>query len=300
MTTPRQGRYDYNQFTVAYYVVDVLARGFFKLIRLLPYRVRIPAAGWLNRMVLGPLFGVNRRIRENLLYVRPEISRAEVKRITAAVCDNFGRLLFESQSVNGFLTYARAAELKGPGLKTLMKAVKLGRPVILISGHFGNYQVVRVLLGALGHNVAGMYRPLNNGYMNRHYISHLGKIAGPNFSRGSQGTRKWLKHLKTEGTVSMLIDQHANRGERLKFMGKPAWTMLSAAEIALKYDALLVPCFNYRKPDGMNFEVVIEAPIAPSTAPEMIQEFNDLLEKRIWENPGQWFWIHRRWKNQDK
>jgi KDO2-lipid IV(A) lauroyltransferase len=105
-----------------------------------------------------------------------------------------------------------------------------------------------------------------------------------------------VRFLRGGGTVAMLIDQHMHKGEPLDFMGQTAMTALSAAEMALKYDALLVPCYGIRRKDGLSFDAVFEAPVPHSTAVEMTQALNHSLQARIEKNIDQWFWIHRRWK----
>lgn len=96
--------------------------------------------------------------------------------------------------------------------------------------------------------------------------------------------------------VGLLVDQFMIRGAPLTFFGKPAPTALSAAELALKYDALLVPIYGIRQPDGLNFEIRVEAPILHSDAETMTQALNDSLEALTRQHMDQWFWIHRRWK----
>ena len=85
-------------------------------------------------------------------------------------------------------------------------------------------------------------------------------------------------------------------GESLSFMGKPARTALSAAELALKYDALLVPVYGIRQPNGLDFKILVEPPIAHTTASEMTQALNDSLERLVRQHMDQWMWVHRRWK----
>ena len=96
----------------------------------------------------------------------------------------------------------------------------------------------------------------------------------------------------------LLFDQHVRRAPVMDFLGHPARTALSAAELSLKYNALLIPFYGIRQQDGFNFETVLEAPIPHSTAEEMTQQVTDSLSRRVEEDPTQWFWVHRRWRNQ--
>jgi KDO2-lipid IV(A) lauroyltransferase len=102
--------------------------------------------------------------------------------------------------------------------------------------------------------------------------------------------------LKEGGMLGLLFDQRIAQGEPLDFLGHPALTALSAAEMALKYDALLVPVYGIRQADGLSFEFVTEEPIPHTDARQMMQVATDSLAARIRINPEQYFWIHRRWK----
>ena len=105
-----------------------------------------------------------------------------------------------------------------------------------------------------------------------------------------------LKFLRGGGMTGFLVDQHMNHGAPLKFFGKTAPTALSAAEMALKYDALLVPIYGIRQENGLDFTIQVDAPIPHTNAETMTQALNDSLEYLVRKHMGQWFWIHRRWK----
>lgn len=287
----------YGRKTTGDYFIDLAIRALLGPLQLLPYRWGLWLTGKFCSGILGSTAGLNRRIRKNLAYVRPELSETAIKHICQEACDSFGRVTHESLNAKSFNEHAGHAKMSGPGVNDLQQALNSGRPVIFISGHFGNYQVIRVSLEKMGHNVAAIYRPLNNGYTNLRYLDRLNQVSKPNFSRGLKGTRKALRHIKSGGKILLLIDQFAHGGEDLDFMGKPSKTMVSAADFALKYDALLVPCFGIRQPDGYHFDLLIEQPIPHSDSKTMIQSFNNTLERVVWEHPGQWFWIHQRWKD---
>ena len=94
----------------------------------------------------------------------------------------------------------------------------------------------------------------------------------------------------------LLFDIYDKRGTPIDFLGQPAPTLTSAAEIALKTKALLITMFGLRKQDGMSFDIILEPPIAHSNALDMTIEMSQRLEKMVTRFPEQWFWIHRRWK----
>lgn len=278
------------------YLIDLPVRGFFALFSRLPYQTSLWLASWVAAHVLAPLFGANRRIKRNLAHIWPTMTAAEIKALCIEVSDNSARLMVESFNTDGFLKHARKSSFQGPGHAELLNVLKAEKPVILVSGHFGNYQVIRVLLSDLGHETAAIYRPMSNGFTNHRYIANMNRIATPNHPRGMKGTKALLTHLRKGGTIALLNDQSAYEGQTLSFMGKPALTMTSAAEFALKYDAVLFPYYGIRQDNGVDFEVIVENPITPSDANTMTQDLNDSLAARVQEKPGQWFWMHRRWK----
>ena len=192
---------------------------------------------------------------------------------------------------------AAEAPVRGEGYEPLMEATKAGRPVILVSGHMGNYDIVRSALMQRGLKIGGLYRKMNYDGFNDFYVSRITEIGEPLFLRGRRGLAEMVRFLREGNAVAMLIDQHMNSGAALTFFGRPARTALSAAEMALKYDALLVPCYGIRQPDGLSFEVLVKAPVPHTTPEEMTQALNDSLEEQVRAQLDQWLWVHRRWKN---
>ena len=285
---------------IADQITDFLFRSIIQLAQILPYRWRVPISGWIASRLVAPLAGYRGRIRENLSHVLPDLPKKEVERLCRDVPDNLGRSLMEFYSNDDFKKLMHAASVTGPGLAAFEAAQKTGKPVIIVSGHFGNYQAVRVALREMGWSVAGLYRPMNNPYFNRHYVKATEKLGEPLFARDRRGMAGLVKHLKQGGAAGILIDQYFNRGADLSFFGKPAPTATSVAEMAIKYEAELIPAYGIRKSDGISIDIVMEAPI-PHTDPEtMTQACNDSLEAQVRQHLGQWLWIHRRWKPERK
>lgn len=264
---------------------------------LLPYERRIPAVGWLFAHVLAPLAGWRRRIRENLALARPDLTPAEVKALIRAVPDNAGRSVAEIYSAEEFTSRIRDADpLEGPGLPALGAAFDAHRPVIVACAHFGNYDAMRAALAGRGWPVGALYRPMNNEAFNRHYIPAIGAIAQPLFPRGRAGLASMLRFLKGGGWLALGFDQYDRHGAELRFFGLPSRTVLTPAELALRYDALLVPVHGIRCSDGLRFRVLVGEPIEPGEPGAMMQALNDDLEMLVRRHMDQWFWVHRRWK----
>ncbi|MGP3695776.1 lysophospholipid acyltransferase family protein [Rhodobacter sp. NSM] len=275
---------------------DRLLRALIGALLLLPYRWRVPLCGWVMSRIIAPLAGWDRRVRDNLSRILPELPPGEVRRLMRKVPENVGRAVIESYSGPDFVARAARNPLTGPGLVTLEAAHAAGRPVVLVTGHFGNYDASRAALLARGFRIGGLYRPMNNRYFNDHYVQAMAAIGGPVFPRGKAGLAGMLRHLRGGGMLGLLIDVHMRSGAILQFFGHPARTALSAAELALKYDAPLVPVYAIRAQNGLDFDIRVDAPIPHSTAEEMTQALNDSLEAVVRDHLDQWFWIHRRWR----
>lgn len=279
-----------------HFLVNLVLRSMIFIARMLPYGPRIRLMGWLTAHVIAPLAGWHQRVRDNLAYVFPDLPKAEVERLARAVPDNAGRALMEIYSGADFIARVKDLTPTGAGVEALARARAEGQPVILVTGHFGNYDAPRAWLGANGYPVGGLYNPMRNFWFNQHYVAAISAIASPVFPRGRAGLGDMIRFLKGGGMLGMVIDQYMRHGPRLDFLGRPAPTALSAAELALKYNALLVPIYGIRQEDGLSFDLRIEAPIPHGDPTEMTKALNDSLSALVREHMDQWFWIHRRWK----
>lgn len=280
---------------------DRLANGAFLalmgLARAMPYDRRVRAMGWFFAHVLGPLAGWRGRIRDNLARAVPELTQAQVRHLCRAVPDNAGRSLAEIYSGTEFIGRIHQADpLTGPGLPALEQAAAAGRPVILAVAHFGNYDAMRAALTGRGWPVGALYRPMNNQAFNRHYVPAMQAIAQPLFPRGRAGLSAMLRFLKGGGWLSLGYDQFDGQGSVLRFFGLPTKTVLTPAELAIRYDALILPIAGVRQPDGLSFRVEVGAPVPHSDPATMMQQLNDHLEAQVRAHMDQWFWVHRRWK----
>ncbi|MCU9838045.1 lysophospholipid acyltransferase family protein [Ruegeria sp. WL0004] len=280
----------------SYYAQYLVLRGLIGSMRLLPYDTRIAAMGRVMSG-LGPLVGFSKRIRDNLSLTCPDLPETEVRRLCRAVPDNAGRAIMEHFSPEGFTQRQKGAEITGPGIAAFDAAVATGKPVMMITAHFGHYLAARVALQARGGKPIGcLYRRMANPYFNEIYVDAFHKTGEPMFEQGRRGMMEMVRSLKQGGIIAIVSDLHAHGGEQLTFFGQTAVTSVLNAELALKYDAVMIPCYAVRKANGLDFEIVLHDPVPHTDATTMTQFINDDLEKMVRQHMGQWFWIHRRWK----
>ncbi len=267
------------------------------LSKALPYHWRIPVMGWLTARVVAPVAGYHTRVRENLAHAMPDLPEDEVRRLMRAVPDNAGRNMAELFSTREFIARTRGARVHGPGLDTVRAAQRDGRPIIFVTGHFGSFNAARIAMIEQGVSMGVFYRKMHNRWFNRRYVAAMAALSEPMFEQGRRGMIQMVKHLKRGGVLAILTDLNAHDGVPLSFFGKPALSPLATAELALKFDAPLVPAWGIRAENGLDFDILVEEPVPATDPVTMTQEVNDRLERQVRERMDQWLWIHRRWKD---
>lgn len=278
------------------FATNAVVYGLIRLALMLPYTVRVRCVGAFISGVLGPVAGFRSRAMQHIAHIYPDMSQSDRKSLASACLNNFGRTLIENYSTKDMLSRMHDHEITGPGFQALKEARDAGRPVILVTGHFGNYEATRAALVSQGFAIGGLYRDMSNPYFNAHYVNTMEAFGGPVFPQGRKGTAGFVRHLKAGGQLVLLFDQHVFHAPVMDFLGEPARTATSAADLALRFDAALIPFYGIRQDDGLGFETTLEAPIPHSDALTMTQAMNDSISARIRTNPEQWFWVPRRWR----
>ena len=280
-------------------VVDFAIDTFFRVLvwaaLKLDYEKRLKVFGSVFRAVIGPLSGYTRRAEANLQLVFPDMPQEQVRETARSVTANFGKNLIENYSKDDIVQRLPTAEIGGAGLEHLHAAIAQGKPVLLLSGHIGNYEVIRLILYNMGHQSAGLYRPASIARFNQHYVKTLSYLSGPVFPQTRRGILSFVRHLKGGGVAAMLFDVRDKNYDTIAFLGQPAHTSTFPAEIAIKTGAVIIPCFAHRCEDGVTHAVCFEEPIAHSTPKEMMTEASDRLGAHIVRFPDQWLWVHNRW-----
>lgn len=282
--------------TVRYLLEYALILVLFYAIRLLPFNTRIKVGG----AILAPIISRSRyyraRIEKNLKLIFPEMTEDQHKKIRLDVGKTFGRTFAEILNNDTYAQQQHLFHASGPGLDALADAQSEGRGAILVTGHFGQSGAARIYLGNKGIEVGAVYRPSNNTYFDRIYLKQIASAGKDLFPTGRRGTMNLVRHVKGGGVVLVLLDQKYRRGSKLDFLGRKAKTSTSIAEIALKYDLPLIPVYGIRHEDSLDIDIDFEAPIPHSDSTTMTQLANDSLSAKVREHPGQWYWMHQRWK----
>jgi KDO2-lipid IV(A) lauroyltransferase len=189
--------------------------------------------------------------------------------------------------------------MKITGLNNISEQIEGGKPVIFVSGHFANFELMSMEITKKNINLATIYRPLNNFFLNP-LMEFLRKkyVCKNQIKKGINGVRESIEFIKKKHSIALMIDQRVSEGEKVSFFGKPSLTTTLPAQLALKYDLKIIPVFIERiKNDA--FKLEFQKEINPNNFKnklELTKELNIILEKMIFKNPNQWIWTHNRWK----
>jgi len=235
------------------------------------------------------------RFDKEVRRVFPDMPRAQRAKLSRDMGRNMGRTLFEILHNAEFQLRQDRFHVSGPGLAVLEQARAAGKGAIIVSGHFGQWDAVRAVLKAKGMETGAVYRRQRNRFYQQGFLKGIEQGGRPMIPTGRAGTRDLVRHLRKGGFLAILLDEKYAEGIPVPFLGHPALTSTSAAAMALKYDIPLIPAYGTRRPCGSEFDVHFEAPIPQSDPITMTTAINDSLSVRVFENPGQWYWLLRRW-----
>ncbi|MEM6618148.1 MAG: lysophospholipid acyltransferase family protein [Pseudomonadota bacterium] len=264
--------------------------------RALPFDVRGAMAGAVVGAAVRWLPPFRRRVDEGLGRVYPAMTGAERARIARQVGRNMGRTLTEILHNRDYARRGDRFRGAGPGLDTLRAAKADGRGAIIVSAHFGQWEAIRHFLKSQDMETGAVYRENSNPYYEPHFLAGIRYGGEPIVPRGTAGAIQMVRHVRKGGFFAILADQYTQFAAEIPFLGHPTATTTSPAELALKYNAPLVPAFGLRAANGRDVDITFEAPIPPSDPVTMMGDYNARVGAWIDRHPGQWYWLHRRWK----
>ena len=286
--------------TVKYFFEAIIIYSFFIIIKLIGIR----KSRWLFSGIfrtLGPLIKSKNIINNNLDIALKFNEKENKSRIINNMWSNYGMTFVEYLYLNKFKKNSSHIKIKGK--EVLENIVKNKKRVIFISGHFANFELMSMELVKSGINLATIYRPLNNFFINP-FMERIRKksICKNQIKKGLSGMRLVIKYLKKDYSIALMIDQRVSEGIRLPFFNKKAFTTTVPAQLALKYNCDIVPVCIKRMPDN-KFEMNIFNPIRLEKSQDIEKDkinisllLNKKIEELITENPDQWIWTHNRWK----
>ena len=249
--------------------------------------------------IFGPLFRSNSAILKNLENSNIGLSDEKRKAIIHNMWGNYGRILAEYAFIKKYRQDIHTKNIDVIGKKFLDKIIIDKKPVIFVSGHFNNFELMAMYLEKSGVDLATIYRPLNNNFLNPLMERIRNKyICKKQIKKGISGTKKVLKYFKNGTSIALMIDQRVSEGISCNFFGRKALTTTIPAQFVKKFNCKVVPIYIQRE-QADNFKLEILRPIEFSkdeTIELITLNLNQVLENLIKRNPDQWIWSHNRWK----
>tara|TARA_B100000780_G_C21116145_1_gene451591 strand:+ start:1907 stop:2767 length:861 start_codon:yes stop_codon:yes gene_type:complete len=248
---------------------------------------------------VGPFFRSKSLIKSNILRALPDLRPNEIKNISKKMWNNYGRILAEYIFIKDFRSSKFKNNIEINGQEILDKIKKDDEPVIFISGHFNNFELMAMHIEKSGINLAVIYRPLNNKFLN-FIMEKIRKkyICQNQIKKGISGTKQLLSFFKKKTSIALMIDQRVSQGIKSKFFKHDALTTTIPAQFVKKFKCKIVPIYIERTKD-VNFKLTIHEPLVYSddeSIESITLDLNVILEKLILKNPTQWIWSHNRWK----
>jgi KDO2-lipid IV(A) lauroyltransferase len=228
----------------------------------------------------------------------PNVSDKEIKIITKNMWGNYGKILAEYVFLKDFRKSNFKNKINIKGQEILENIKRNNEPVIFVSGHFNNFELMAMHIEDSGVNLAAIYRPLNNKFLN-FIMEKIRKkyICQNQIKKGISGTKQLLSFFKNKTSIALMIDQRVSEGIRTEFFKRKAYTTTIPAQFVKKFNCKVVPIYIERKSN--NFQLSISNPIQfgrEDSIESITQQLNSILEKMILRNPEQWIWSHNRWK----
>ena len=245
----------------------------------------------------GPFFRSKKIIKKNLNIFFNKISHLNEKKIISNMWKNYGMTFIEYIYLDYFRKQNSHITIKEN--INLSQITREKKPVIFISGHFANFELMSMEITKKNIPLASIYRPLNNIFLNP-FMEYLRRkyISKNQIKKGINGVRKSIEYLKKGCSIALMIDQRVSEGEKINFFDKAALTTTLPAQISLKFNVDIIPVYIERD-EHNHFTIEFQNRINPNDFNDKLKltkKLNKVLEKMIIRNPEQWIWTHNRWK----
>ena len=248
---------------------------------------------------IGPYFRSKEIIHLNIRRAIPKINSKDLEKITNLMWNSYGRVFAEFMFIKDFRTGKLAKNIKVEGQNILETIKTSKKPVIFVSGHFSNFELMAMHLEKSGIELSAIYRPLNNIFLNV-FMERLRTkyICKNQIKKGIGGLKKLLALKKNNISTALMIDQRVSEGILSNFFNEKALTTTIPAQLVKKFDIPIIPIYIERL-NGINFKITINEPIkfpTNSSVESITDHLNKVLEKMIMKKPESWIWSHNRWK----
>ncbi len=245
---------------------------------------------------LGPLFKSKNIIEKNLTNFNSNLTNEQRENIISSMWENYGITFIEYIFLSLFKEKNDLVEVTR---SDILNKISFNKPVIFVSGHFSNFELMSMEITKRKVKLATIYRPLNNFFLNP-LMEYIRKkyVCKNQIKKGIGGVKESIQYIKAGYSIALMIDQRVSEGERLNFFNQPALTTTLPAQLALKFELPIIPVFIERRENGTYkiefYDEIISKNFKNKI--ELTQKLNSILEEMIKKNPNEWIWTHNRWK----
>ena len=289
--------------TIKYFIQAIVIYTFFLLVKIIGLNSGRKLSVFIFNKI-GPLIKSKNIVNKNLENILKNNDKKIKQEIIYKMWSNYAMTFVEYLYLDKFRNrYFENNKIKIKGQNILDQIKEKNKPVIFISGHFANFELMSMYLGKNNIKLATIYRPLNNFFINP-FMEFVRRnyVCKNQIKKGLTGMRQVVEYLKKSHSIALMVDQRVSEGKNLPFFGKNALTTTLPAQLALKYKFDIVPLYISRNKDNI-FEIEVFDPIKTlgieNTEKNKIKislNINKIIEKMILRDPSQWIWTHNRWK----
>ena len=283
---------------IKYFIQFLFAILSFLIFKILGASLSSKLSGKIFKLI-GPFFRPKDIIYSNIKRGIPNISSENLDKIANLMWSNYGNVFAEFMFLKSFRYGNLSSKIQVDGQDILDEIKKSNKQVIFISGHFCNFELMAMYLEKTGINLATIYRPLNNfflnGFMERIRTKYICKYQ---IKKGIGGLKKLINLKKKNFSTALMIDQRVSEGILSNFFNQEALTTTIPAQLVKKFNIPIVPVYIERI-GSLNFKITVNKPINfqnDYSIKNITDDLNKILERMILNKPEQWIWSHNRWK----
>ena len=283
---------------IVYFIEFILIKVLFIFFKIIGYKYS-SNLGFLIGKIIGPIFRSKKLIIKNLQKANLQ-KQNNLEKIASDVLGNYGRIFAEYVHLKNFRNDKLKKYISIEGLEHLNNLKKTKKRAVFISGHFNNFELMAMQIEKAEIELATIYRPLNNFFLNKTMEQiRTENICKNQIKKGRAGSREIIKNLIKGKSIAIMIDQRVREGIKIDFFNNQATTTTIPAQLIKKYNCELVPVYIERRKNNY-FKMFVSKPIKidkNKSVLEITKFLNNLLERMILRNIDQWIWTHNRWKD---
>lgn len=273
--------------------------GMTAFLRLLGVEGASNLGGWLLK-TLGPKTGTHKTVTRNIRIAFPDMPAAEREALALDAWERVGRTFAETPLLDRITLESGRVEVVG--MERLHAIRDSGKPVVFVSGHIANFELMAAVILASGVPCQITYRAANNSYVDEQIRTARARYGVKLFApKGGDGARELLAGMQRGESVALMNDQKFSEGPEVQFFGQPVNAAPGPSRLALRFGTVVVPMSVVRLP-GVRFRVTAHEPIELAQTGDRtadiaagVQAITAFVEDRVREHPADWFWVHKRW-----